>query len=86
MALTSRASRVADPQADVVIEIGELDLTDVPPGRRRSVVAAFERELTRLVEAGPDGGGSSPRLRARPDGNPVLFGVELARAVHRRLP
>ena len=95
MALTPDAPRDTHPEADVVIEIGELDLTDVPPARRRSVAAAFERELTRLIEADPDPGrqdarrpdqgGTSPRLRARPDGNPVLFGVELARVVHQRL-
>jgi hypothetical protein len=37
--------------------------------------------------AGPGASDPAPeRVRARPDGDPVVFGVELARAVHRSLP
>jgi hypothetical protein len=77
--------------SDFVIDIAELDLTDVPPGRRPVVVAAFERELGRLVADGPPAvrgdrpAEAGPVIRAHPDGNPVVFGTALARAVHRSL-
>jgi hypothetical protein len=89
---------------DVTIEIGELDLADVPAGRRSAVAAAFERELARLVTLQPPAARppvtwprttrppdrSAPaaqgvQVGARPDGDPVVFGVALARAVHRSL-
>lgn len=79
---------------DVELVVDELDLAAVPAARRHVVVAVFERELARLVERrppSPTGGGEpladrvAPRVRARPDGDPVVFGAELARAVHAAL-
>lgn len=75
---------------DVSIEVGELDLTGVPAARRPVVAASFERELARLVaeraplpSPGPPGAPrEAPPVRARPDGNPVLFGAALARSVY----
>ena len=80
---------------DITVDIDELDLTGVPPARRVAVAAAFERELARLVAGGGVGASrgaledSDERpagtVRARPDGNPVLFGEALARAVYEGL-
>lgn len=76
----------------VRIEIGELELAGVPAGRRFVVAAAFERELARLVatdgigdDADDTDGREPTTITARPDGNPVLLGVALARAVFERL-
>ena len=74
------------------IEIGELDLTDVPPERRFVVAASLERELARLVEVHglPDGMEEAAERAAPPAGeranaNPVLLGQALARSIYEGL-
>ena len=78
---------------EIRVEIGELDLTGVPPARRFVVAATFERELARLLEEHglPEDGldaadeRPAPRVREALDGNPVLLGQALARSVYEGL-
>jgi hypothetical protein len=85
----------------VVVEIDTLALSGVPAMHRHRVVAAFRRELTRLLHG--DGAADLPAgapLAAARDrgydeltgpaalpatGSPRLLGEALARAVHRSL-
>jgi hypothetical protein len=75
----------------VVVEIDELDLGGVPPARRFVVAAVLERELGRLVadEGLPTVADArertGPGLAVPLDGNPVLVGQALARAVYEGL-
>lgn len=72
---------------DVSVEIGELVLTGVGPIDRDQFVAAFERELTRLVtERGVD---AEPRELDIAQGTPLRhstssrrLGKALARSIH----
>lgn len=79
---------------DLLVEIDELDLAAVPVARRHVVRASFERELARLATdqawtarllAGGDRSVDARRpavgLDVPLDGNPVMVGVGLARAV-----